>query len=98
MPFMLMISFLALLVFALANGAWMMRRLETAHAATWNELGRPNFTLSTGIAPRLALVRFVWSRSFRQLGDAALSLCCRLAMVAEPLLAVLFVLLVATRV
>ncbi|MEW6512570.1 MAG: hypothetical protein AB1443_01065 [Pseudomonadota bacterium] len=91
---MLMISFLALLAFALANGAWMMRRLETAHPAKWNELGRPNFTLSTGIAPRLALVRFVWSQGFCKLGDAALSLCCRLAMVAEPLLVVLFAVLI----
>jgi hypothetical protein len=97
MPFMLMISFLALLVFALANGAWLMRRLETSHPIVWNELGRPNFILSTGIAPRLTLVRFVWSQGFRQLGDAALSLCCRMAMVAEPLLAVLFVLLVSDR-
>lgn len=94
MPFMLMISFLAVLVFALANGAWMMRRLETAHPAAWTELGRPNFTLSTGIGPRLALVRFVWSQGFRKLGDAALSWCCGLAMVAEPLLVVLFGLLV----
>jgi hypothetical protein len=94
MPFMLTISFLALLVFALANGAWMLRRLETTHTATWNELGRPDFTLSTGVAPRLALVRFVWSQGFRQLGDAALSLSCLMAMVAEPLLLVLFAALV----
>lgn len=94
MPFMLMISFLALLVFALANGAWLMRRLETKHPTKWNELGRPNFTLGTGIAPRLALVRFVWSQGFRKLGDAALSLCCRLAMIAEPLLVVLFAALI----
>jgi hypothetical protein len=95
MPFMLMISFLAVLVFALANGAWMMRRLEAAHPAKWHELGRPTFTLSTGIAPRLALVRFVWSQGFRKLGDAALSLCCVMAMIAEPLLVVLFALLVS---
>lgn len=93
---MLMFAFLTLLVFALANGAWMMRRLETAHPAKWNELGRPTFTLSTGIAPRLTLVRFVWSQGFRKLGDAALALCCRMAMVAEPLLVALFVLLVTT--
>lgn len=91
MPFMLMISFLAVLVFALANGAWMMRRLATAHPATWAALGRPNFAMSTGIGPRLALVRFVWSRGFRTLGDPALSWCCGLAMIAEPMLAVLFV-------
>ena len=91
---MLMIFFLALLVFALANGAWMMRRLETAHPATWGALGRPTFTLSTGIGPRLALVRFVWSQGFRKLGDAALSRCCLMAMIAEPLLVVLFAALV----
>jgi hypothetical protein len=94
MPFMLMISFFVVLVFALANGAWMMRRIETAHPAKWHELGRPTFTLSTGIAPRLALVRFVWSQGFHKLGDTALSLCCRLAMIAEPLLVVLFAALV----
>lgn len=94
MPFMLMISFLAVLVFALANGAWMMRRLATAHPATWAALGRPNFAMSTGIGPRLALVRFVWSRGFRTLGDPALSWCCGLAMIAEPLLVLLFAALV----
>jgi hypothetical protein len=90
-----MFAFIALLAFALANGAWMMRRLETLHPSTWNALGRPNFTLSTSIRPRLALVRFVWSQGFRKLGDAALSLCCRMAMVTEPLLVVLFALLVS---
>lgn len=94
MPLMLMISFLILLVFALANGAWLMRRLETAHPGVWNKLGRPNFTLSTGIGPRLALVRFVWAQGFRPLGDATLSRYCTLAMIAEPLLVVLFALLI----
>lgn len=94
MPRMWMMSFLALLVFALANGAWLMRRLETAHPATWNALGRPNVMLRTGIAPRLALLRFVWSQGFRALGDAALTLSCTLAMIAEPLLVVLFALLI----
>lgn len=89
-----MTACIAVLVFALANGAWMMRRLETRHPARWNALGRPNFTMSTGLAPRLALVRFVWSQGFRKLADAALSLCCRLAMVAEPLLVVLFAALI----
>lgn len=94
MPFMLMISFLAVLVFALANGAWLMRRLATLHPSTWIALGRPNFTLSTGIKPRLALVRFIWSQGYRKLGDPALSWCCGLAMVAEPLLVLLIAALV----
>jgi len=87
---MLMYAFLAVLVFALGNGAWMMRRLQVAHPAVWTGLGRPTATLSTGLRPRLALVRFVWLQSFRELGDASLSLCCRAAMAAEPLLVVLF--------
>jgi hypothetical protein len=95
MPFMLMILFLVVLAFALANGAWMMRRLEQAHPAIWSALGRPTFTLSTGIQPRLALVRFVWLQRYRELGDTALARCCQAAMIAEPLLVVLLALLVA---
>lgn len=92
MPAMLIVLFLTVLAFALANGAWMMHRLETLHPARWHALGRPNFTLSTGIGARLALVRFVWSQAYRSLDDTGLSLCCRLAMLAEPLLVVLLVL------
>ncbi len=91
---MMMFWFAAVLVFALANGAWMMRRLQHAHPAVWTGLGRPTFTLSTGVGPRLALVRFVWSLRFRKLGDPPLALCCWAAMVAEPLLVVLCLLLV----
>lgn len=90
----MMLLFIFVLVFSLANGAWMMRRLQVAHPSIWTGLGRPTATLSTGIRPRLALVRFVWSQRFRELGDAPLSLCCRAAMTAEPLLVVLFGLLV----
>ena len=36
---MLMYAFLAVLVFALGNGAWMMRRLQVAHPAVWTGLG-----------------------------------------------------------
>lgn len=90
----LMILFVVLLIFSIANGAWMMHRLQVAHSAVWAGLGRPTATLSTGIRPRLALVRFVWSRRFRELGDPPLSLCCQAAMTAEPLLAVTFLLLV----
>lgn len=91
---MLMLAFLAVLVFALVNGARLMRRLQVAHPSVWSSLGRPTVTLSTGIRPRLALVRFVWSLRFRELADPQLSFTCWAAMAAEPLLAVLFVLLV----
>ena len=90
----MMFLFLLVLVFALANGAWMMRRLQKAHPAVWTGLGRPTATLSTGMRPRLALVRHVWSLRFRELKDPPLSLACWAAMTAEPLLVVLFILLV----
>lgn len=82
------IVFAALLLFALGNGAALMRRLETAHPVVWRDLGRPNFAASTGLAPRLALVRFIWSRRYRALGDAVLTRYCVAALIAEPLLAV----------
>lgn len=92
----MMFLFMFVLVFALANGAWMMHRLERAHPAVWVGLSRPTVTLSTGIRPRLALVRFVWLLRFRELKDPLLSLACWAAMTAEPLLAVLFILLVTS--
>jgi dienelactone hydrolase len=48
MPLMLMISFLAALVFALANGARMMPRLATAHPEAWAALGRRIFSFTLG--------------------------------------------------
>ncbi|MDI6749510.1 MAG: hypothetical protein QMD73_04985 [Rhodocyclaceae bacterium] len=81
-------GFLAVLAFALINGARLMRRLESAHPDVWNALGRPDFRLSTGFGPRLALVRFVWSLKWRTFGDAALNTHCLAAMLAEPLLVV----------
>jgi hypothetical protein len=83
--------FVALLLFALANGAAVMRRLETRHPDVWNALGRPNFAASTGIAPRLALVRFIWSQRYRALDDAVLTRHCVVALLAEPLLVLAFV-------
>lgn len=77
---------MSLLAFALANGRALMRRLESAHPDVWHALGRPNFTASTGLAPRLALVRFIWSRRYRALQDEVLARHCLAALLAEPLL------------
>ncbi len=82
--------FVALLLFALTNGAGLMRRLETVHPDAWTALGRPNFTASTGVKPRLALVRFIWSQRYRALGDAILTRHCVAALLAEPLLVLAF--------
>jgi len=82
-------AFMALLIFAVVNGALLMRRLESAHAAVWEALGRPTFSMHSGLGPRLALLHFVWSGRWRGLGDAVLSRYCVAAMCAEPLLAAL---------
>lgn len=86
--------FAALLLLALTNGAALMSRLETVHPDTWTALGRPNFAASTGVKPRLALVRFIWSQRYRALDDAILTRHCVAALLAEPLLVVSFVFLV----
>lgn len=86
-------GFLATLAFALINGAALMRHLERAHATVWHALGRPDFRLSTGFAPRLALVRYVWSGQWRGLDDAVLRGHCLAALISEPLLVALFALL-----
>ena len=90
MPSLSLLVCVALLLFALPNGAALMRRLETAHPDTWAALGRPNFTASTGVKPRLALVRFIWSQRYRALGDAILTRHCVAALLAEPLLVLAF--------
>lgn len=88
------LGFLAVLTFALINGAGLMRRLASAHLDVWEKLGRPDFRLSTGIGPRLALVRYVWSGNWRGLDDAVLRRHCLAALIAEPLLVAQFALLV----
>ncbi|MDI6747700.1 MAG: hypothetical protein QMD17_11195 [Rhodocyclaceae bacterium] len=87
-------TFLAVLVFSLLNGAWILHRLQLAHRAVWDELGQPTATMSSGVLPRLALVRYIWRLRFRALGDAPLSLACWAALLAELALIVLFPLLV----
>ena len=86
--------FLAILIFSLVNGAWILRRIKSAHHYVWIGLGQPTVTASTGVRPRLALVQYIWSRRFRALHDRPLSLACWAAMTAEFLLCVLFLLLV----
>lgn len=88
------LGFVVVLAFALVNGARLMRRLESAHTEVWNRLGRPDFLLSSGIGPRIALVRYVWSGDWRMLDDATLRRHCLAALIAEPLLVALSALLV----
>lgn len=91
---MMMFSFLAVLMFSLVNGAWLLRRLQNAHRLVWERLGQPTVTLKNGVAPRLALVKYIWSLRFCELDDLPLSISCWMAIAAEFLLVVLFLLLV----
>ena len=91
---MMMFSFLAVLMFSFANGAWLLRRLQNTHHSVWAGLGQPTITLKNGVGPRLALVKYIWSLRFRGLGDAPLSLSCWMAIVSEMLLVAIFLLLV----
>jgi hypothetical protein len=88
-------AFVAVVAFSFANGAWILHRLQAAHRAIWVGLGQPTATLSSGVRPRLALVRYIWSLRFRVLGDPPLSLACWAAIVAEIFIIVLFPLLLA---
>lgn len=88
-------AFMAAVGFSFANGAWILHRLQAAHHAIWVGLGQPTATLSSGVRPRLALVRYIWSLRFRMLGDPQLSLACWAAIGAEILIIVLFPLLLA---
>ncbi len=91
---LLLFALAAVLVFSLANGAWIIGRLQARHGAVWDALGRPSATLGTGVRPRIALVQYIWSLRFRGLGDAPLAAACWAAIAAELLLAVLSVFLV----
>lgn len=88
-----MILFLAVLIFSLVNGAWLLLRLQNAHHLIWMGLNKPSITLKNGIGPRIALVKYVWSFRFRKLGDPLLSLSCWLAIAAEFSLVVIFLFL-----
>lgn len=91
---MILLSLLAVTAFSLANGAWLLRRMQSTHHSVWVGLGQPMVAMSTGVRPRLALVRYIWSLRFRTLNDPPLSLACWAAITAELLLVVLFPLLV----
>ena len=91
---MMLVSFLAVLVFSFVNGAWLLLRMQNTHQSIWTGLGQPTLTLSNGGGPRVALVKYIWSLRFRELNDSPLSLSCWAAITAEALLLVLFLLLV----
>lgn len=91
---MMILTFLAVLMFSFANGAWLLLRMENTHRSAWVGLGQPTITLKNGVGPRLALVKYIWSLRFRELGDLPMSFSCWMAIAAEFSLLVLFPFLV----
>ena len=91
---MMIFLFFAILVFSLVNGAWLLRHIQNAHHSVWIGLVQPTVTLSTGIGPRLALIRYIWALHFRKLNDFPLSVVCWAAITAELALGVLLLLFV----
>jgi hypothetical protein len=46
-----------------------LSRLRSRHSQTWEALGRPTLFLNNSIANGLAVLRFLWRRDYRALGD-----------------------------
>jgi hypothetical protein len=91
---MMMFSFIAVFMFSLVNGAWLLRRIQNTHHLVWIGLGQPTVALSTGVRLRLVLVMYIWSLRFSALNYLDLAVACWAAITAELLLGVLFLLLV----
>jgi hypothetical protein len=91
---MMIFPFFAILVFSLANGAWLLRRFQNVHHSVWIGLGQPTVTMSSGVSPRLALIRYIWALHFLKLNDFPLSVVCWAAISAELALGVLLLLFV----
>ena len=88
-------SFFAIFAISYINGIALVRRLSSAHADIWNQLGKPTLAQSNFGAPRVALMRHVWSFAFLKVKDGALTFHCLLAIACEFSLLVLVILLVA---
>ena len=46
-----------------------LSRLRSRHLQTWEALGRPTLFLNNSITNCLAVLRFLWRRDYRALGD-----------------------------
>ena len=87
----LILTFFVVLGFSYANGLLLFYRLRNVHPEMWTRLGQPSIMQSNLGVPRLALMRFVWTFQFRAANDSFLSLVCFVAMVAEVILALIFI-------
>ena len=81
------------LLVSIANGAWLINRIEQAHQTVWQKLGKPSVSLSTGVRPRIALINYIWSLGFKKLKDPSLSLSGYTAITLEILLILQFLVL-----
>lgn len=87
-----LLTFLAVLAASYANGAWLLRRMQSAHPSVWVGLRQPALAQSNLASPRLALFKYVWSFRFLKVNDGLFVLSCVGALIAEVGLACLFVL------
>ncbi|MEI8209288.1 MAG: hypothetical protein WCG16_08795 [Methylococcales bacterium] len=78
------------LILSIVNGAWLLNRIEQTHQTVWQELGKPSVSLSTGVHPRIALIKYIWSLDFKKLKDPSLSLSGYTAITLEILLILQF--------
>jgi len=70
------ILFVALFVSAICGLAlqWtFLSRLRGQHLPTWEALGRPTLFLNNSIMNSTAVLRFLWRRGYRTLGDEQLA-------------------------
>jgi len=81
------------LLLSIANGAWILNRIEQAHYPVWQDLGKPTVLLSTGFRPRMALIKYIWSLRFKKLKDPSLCLSGYTAITLEILLIIQFLVL-----
>ena len=70
-----------------------LSRLRSRHSQTWEALGRPTLFLNNSITSGLAVLRFLWRRDYRALGDEEFA---RLAGFLRGYMAAYFVLFVLT--
>ena len=70
-----------------------LSRLRSRHSQTWEALGRPTLFLNNSITKSLTVLRFLWRRDYRALGDEEFA---RLAGFLRGYMAAYFVLFVLT--
>ena len=75
--------FFLLFAVAYVNGLLLDRYLQRSHRGLWIELGEPTLSQSNLGAPRLRLMKLVWSLGFLKMHDGKLNLICFASILLE---------------